>query len=379
MTSAIQIGNFQLSFIWFVPVISLLGNELSNSHNAPLAFLGRQEDYENMYKQLKQKPEGVTDLLLPWENPLTYYFWSYYIGTFGNISARVAWKNFVPFRKKVPFEIAVKATGENGRFLLEAYCYPYGLALIATAYCDGEFTLDTMIQKAFEIRKQPVFEVKTQEKDLGNITLNNLAFEALRKLYGQVTGQNGSFQLTQAFSIFTVLRGSGTDPQAVVSTNEALLHALEAVTRWDDNYLYIKPNQWEEANLTIKHPISSHVLYANKRGRAIWFPVTFMSGKTRRLSYYHQNLSFATLQVESLCGLVLEGNKIKKNSHLPSQILNDCLYRAVNTLGRLYGNADSTYRTWSVRAQLQQNGMLQVVDDVRGDFNLARLFIKQDA
>jgi hypothetical protein len=387
MASAIQIGSFQVSFIWFQPVISLF-NQVST---APLGFVGRQEDYEKRFDQMVHHPSGESDLEPPWDTPETYRFWSYYIGTPGNITARNAWKGFLPFRIKVPFDINVETVGKEGCFLLEAFCYPHGLALIATARCDGEFSLDTMKEKAFQIRGQSVFEVKTMKgEDLGSITLQALVNDVMKWLYSQVMGsqaknknaslpENVSLQLNQSFSIFTILRGSVVDPDPEVSANKQLISIFEDVTRWDEHLI---PIPWEKANLKIKNPKLGHVLYATKRGLAIWFPYDFMGDKEKNLSYYHQNQSFVALQVESLCGLISEwADMINANRQLDGDLEN-YVRRAIDTLGRLYGKAETgskkvTYQTWSVVAQIEQNELKQIVDDVANKLGKPPLYKKE--
>jgi hypothetical protein len=116
------------------------------------------------------------------------------------------------------------------------------------------------------------------------------------------------------------------------------------------------------------------VLYRRPRGRAIWFPgqFTLPGGVLHTLSNYHRNLVFASLQIESLGGLVMHAaRELDRTSS--SEPYSDCVRHAAVLLGGLYSGAKWTYRTASAPAQIVDNGWIADINKVRDYFCLLPL------
>jgi hypothetical protein len=106
----------------------------------------------------------------------------------------------------------------------------------------------------------------------------------------------------------------------------------------------------------------------------LWFPNLFAGAPGgASLACYHANLTFATLQVDSLGGLVREtAEKIRNNTQL-AFAENECARFAGGLLGRFHGGQESVYRSWSTRVQIQQSNGVDDIDAVRAHFKMKPL------
>jgi hypothetical protein len=173
--------------------------------------------------------------------------------------------------------------------------------------------------------------------------------------------------------VATVVRGEGVDPGALPAEGGQVHRMLEAVTTWRPSWQHddLRNLPLSQASLRIRTAPPSHVLYGRERGRAVWFPALFTQkgGDLHSLSCYHRNLVLASLQVESLSGAISETAK-QIGDGLPLSVGHrECARRAAGILGRLYGGVD-TYRSWSPRVHIEQNGLVTVLNDVRDYFNM---------
>ena len=372
----IQIHDLRLSLIWAETALDFLGDTVPAG--APLAFLGRRLSYAQQFDQALQGQAVPGDLGLPWREPAGQYFWTYYLEgrTPGSVSGDQAWKMLVPFRGKALAK--AKAPWLSGHLVLEAFFYPHGLALVATAVCRAQLTLKEAVEKAFEVTRSGSFDV---EWDGGggpeSLSLDAFAGKALAALRQAAWGSGAApgVRPVQPFTVVTVVRGSGVNPGAPTPNGGGAHRALEAMTTWRPTWQHDALPDLAEASLTIRRAPPSHVLYGRKRGRAVWFPALFIQAdrSLHSLSCYHRNLVLASLQVESLGGLVSETAKQIQAGKALAVTHRECARRAVGILGRLYGGAISTYRTWSPRAHIEQNDLVAVVNKVRDLFNMAPL------
>jgi hypothetical protein len=110
------------------------------------------------------------------------------------------------------------------------------------------------------------------------------------------------------------------------------------------------------------------LVYGTNRGRAVWFPDLLADSVRPTLACYHRNLALASMQVESLCGFAHGiASQVNENNAL-NFAEEECARNAAGLLGRLYGGKSSIYRSWSVRAQIDQNNFVSDIDTVRALF-----------
>lgn len=115
-----------------------------------------------------------------------------------------------------------------------------------------------------------------------------------------------------------------------------------------------------------------NVLYAAKNSRVVWFPGIFLPGvKNGLLAAYHRNLTLASLQVESLCGLIGASKDMLKYPIPP--VHSERLRRALINLEQLYGG-QSSYHSYSTRVQLDWHaGLKDIVNNAMTFWNLDQL------
>jgi hypothetical protein len=235
--------------------------------------------------------------------------------------------------------------------------------------------LHDAVALAFKVRKTEKLDVRWDDGTVELLNLDMFAGKALPKLRAAAFGPAAVAQSSSAapFTICTFINAEGVDPNLPTPENAEVHRALEAVTGWRNTWQHDVPTELTKASLKIKGTTPSHVLYASKRGRAVWFPAYF-NRNVRSLSCYHRNLSFASLQTESLSSLVVETWKLlAKGKPLVSATHRACAKSAAGILGRLYGGDGSTYRSQSCQCQIEQNGLVYPVNAVRDYFNMPKL------
>lgn len=381
-----RVQDFRVSFIWFETLLSLLDYDVPDPQAVPFSFLGRNTTYEQKFNEIqnaKGRPDKATGLTLPWPSAFKHNFWVNYLNYFDVRDAserllRLAWEKSIPFRELITFT-AGPFSSLQVDFLLEAFYYPHGLALVATVRSTQDMVLDDAIKLAFQVRRDEHLALKTvTDAPLSTLSLDHLAhftLDILHEAWGK--GANAGIRRVEPFTIFTIVQGSakkGLDINAAVALNDEIHHALESILIWDESYLRSEytPTPLDRASLHIKYgEPASHLLYGLKRGRAVWFPTKFTSTDKRdfaRLAAYHRNLVLLSMQVESLYGLVAESKKRLNDPHPFPPTLSERVRRAVEHLAHFYTGI-STYQSWSARAQLQ-NERLQVIDTMRTFWNM---------
>jgi hypothetical protein len=372
---SVEIRDFRLSLIWVETFLDLLAPGAPSQ--APLAFLGRSYTYEPVFAQLLEgkRPEKASDLSLPWINIVHNNYWKCYFEGRVPPNARTCWKALVPLRGKLPAEPT--PSWLPGRVLMESFFYPHGIAFVVTATCQGSLTLEEMTTMARRVRQTGKYPVQWLPGGSGEAGLKTLADRALTALRTQALGPAAApgSRAATPFTVLTVVRGAGVYPSAPFPAGGEAQRALEAVTRWSSSYRFDPLPGLDEVRLKSSIAPDSHIIYARRRGRAVWWPGYFTcpGGDMHTLSCYHRNLVFTSLTVESLAGLITETAKHLRQGRAPSPAHSECAQRAAGILGRLYGGAASTYRSWHPTTHIQQNGFVAAVNQVRRLFNMTDL------
>lgn len=373
---AIHIFDLRLTLIWVETYFDLLGDlELET---APLAFLGRRYKFGPKFEQAITSKLELLGLEPPWPEKSKQLFWYYYLegNQLGLTKGEQAWKALLPLRGKVPAKIE---SPEFTRFISsEVFYYPYGLALVVTWQSQAQLLLKEAIEKVFELRRNYRYQVKWAKDDIAeSISLDVFADRAIVTLRQIALGQEAAStaRISQPFSVFTVVQGTGVDPGESIPSGQQIHRLLEAVTGWRPTYQYDSLPDLAEASIKIRRAPQGHILYAGKRGRAVWFPGLFTNkvAGQKSLTCYHRNLVFTSLQTESLSNFIEETAKWIRSGKTLSVTHRECARRAAGILGRLYGGAASTYQSWSSRAQIEQNYFVEAIDEVRDFFNMPPL------
>lgn len=382
-----QINSFILSFLWMETHLEML--EGSQPEKAPMKFLGRPDAYADEFTtaQYRLRSHQPAFLFPPW-TPRTkgVHFWTYYTGgkTNTNVTGTLAWQKVIPFWAALPLQLSPDP--RLSLPLFELFFYPHGIALGITVTWKDEAgaSLESAAEAAFQLRVGRQFRVQWQgnefyrevfwpEKSDASLSLDRLAEHGLSAARALAYGRDaepGQLTSPEPFSVFAVLEGKDVDLSKAVEANGSIQKALHALTHWqkaregaaalafDDK---VSVGLGEESGV-------ADVLYGQRRGRAIWYPSRFTSRDPDilfGLQCYHRNLFFASLQTESLCGYarrIMESIRAGKSLSVYQRELAS---KAGGNLGLLYGAHRDTYRSFSPRRQMEQNGWVEDVSEMR--------------
>jgi hypothetical protein len=308
-------------------------------------------------KKSERYRKGLAGLEVPWHKRKKQFFWKYYLAgpALEAVSGKQAWEHVVPLRAKLP--VTVK-DWKKGIVTLEGFYYPHGLALAVTFRVNGPFTLDDAVKLAYDIRdggEKFITQEDKLERSLDSLGENGLT-QMRNTLFkqGGVPGKQG-----EAFTIFTLVKG---DPFTPFELGGPVHRALQSVTEWmpDPETATLRPLPEVQVPLRGSAAAGS-ILFGRRRGRAIWLPGLFAKKDPKKpsLGCYHRNVLFASMQVDSLGGLVKGTANLLRNQTPLAKLdmtLKACARNAIDRLRELYeGDKDKTYRSNSPKAQIEQN------------------------
>jgi hypothetical protein len=366
----IVIKDLRITFI-FTETMPGLSEQVQQS--APLAAFVSKPGYVQIVDRLRQGDSAPLDLCMPWLHPHGQNFWRDYLDTPPqDAKASLCHDNLVPLRLPRLFGVTTHGFPPGSRVLLESLYFPFGTGLMISTLLRGQFDIASAGAHALSARYDKAYRIGTSEQPM---TLEQLATAALDDLRLKGFGRGVTGRRSKLFSVASIVRGDGADPKLPQSTGgkvHCLLNGLSNWTRaWAD--LAPQPLKDRETKLDTKTTTAwaGDLLFAGKRGRAVWFPWTFSSGagQIHSLGCYHRNLSFASLQTEALLILAAE---VAAEMALPTPTPNKVQWlgrRAAGLLGRLHSGV-KCYRTDSVRAQIEQSDLLTDVNALRQHFNM---------
>lgn len=222
--------------------------------------------------------------------------------------------------------------------------------------------------KALELRRDAKLEIEWSGGAKELLSLDGFGRKALQALRRSVAGSDGQGR-TQSlpFSVATVVRAEGVDATAPFSEGGMVHRVLQGLTTWSPNWKADGLKTLKEAGLEPRNKPQSSALYADVRGRAVWFPGHYVPERARyrSLSCYHRNLVFLSLQVESLAGLAAFTARKLEQGEVPGPKHRELAKRAAVILGLLYGGTKETYRSHSPRRQIDENQYVEPINEVR--------------
>ena len=346
----IQIKGMKLSFVQ----VELLAEPLRSWQPSaiPMSFLLSGPLFE---LQTKQALKGVKPYSVPWGKHHGKFFWLAYLNT-NSPSTKDFWHFMVPLGYE--YDLPVSGLWPNGAVKLRAFLYPWGIGLVVDCGVTCSLRRDDAVALAQNIRRSPLFRM-TPPKGAQTVPLESLINFSLDQIraaaYGATAKKGGTDRL---FSVVTVIDADGGDETQPVPEGKKLHHFLEGLVGWEAKWDTVVLDPLKDSTVKIKKSPPGHVLYAGRRGRAVWFPGNFRStagAKPTTLVCYHQNLTMASLQTESLGRLVKDGSALLDGGRALngfSFAYGDCCRLVAGILGRLYGGKD-IYRSNSLRRQIQ--------------------------
>jgi len=373
VATTIQFQDLRISLIWVETNVALLNN--ATPPGVPWPFLGQSLQYAQKFDEMLYAAAKPTGLIPPWDKAERTSFWTYYTeGRLATITGANAWNLLIPFRRRM--EPVPSAPWFSGRFYCDGFFYPHGLGLMITAILTtppkgAPYDLDGAVKAAFQARTQP-FQVSWPNRPAVSQTLDQFARQHLNEMRALALGKAvGEGKLMQPpFTVVTVVRGVGSDRDALPGGDPAVLKALWGLASWSSSYQADALPDFGLASLHIKRSPPNHVLYSQTRGRVIWFPTKFADPSPAKpsLSCYHRNLVFNTLQVESLGGLVADtADKVRTHVSALGWKQQGAAVNASKVLGRAYGGK-GTYASCSSHVQIADVGLENDIDVVRTTF-----------
>ncbi len=367
--SSIFVTDLRLSFVWFKSLFETAGKGTTSS--SVLAAISRAAEYSKCFREM-QEGKRTDGLGPPWPYPKGHYFWTHYLGNRvpGSVGTRDAWRSFVPFRRAL--DIGASTPKQPVWPVWEAFYYPFGTGLICTLRMKPHSSIEAAIDSVVAIRTQPSFRVPSLSTQL--LRLDDVASNFMATVREQATGTRppvGELVGTP-LTTTTIVRGVG-DPTMAILVDQGHLHrAVHALTTWSSSWNLDGLPPLIQCAITRTGIPPSHVLYVRKRARVVWFPLHFLgTAKPKKLACYHRNQVMAALQTEALLSLFGEVAEMTQNGTplLPTQ--EDQIRIAAGLLARLYfGNEESTYRSATVKSQIDCDPRKGEVNKVRGQHGL---------
>jgi len=304
------------------------------------------------------------------------------------ISAGRALRALVPLRE--PRLAKVSAPFPQSRVWVTAYHYPHGLALVANAEIKADLPLAAMVQRAFELARDKVLEFTWRGGAVEHLKLIELGETALSRVRAETYGAQAApgLRSTKPFSVATIVRGDvESDPPPVAGHGDPIHRALEALCSWNPYWETAELHPFAEHRLPTRNAPPSHVLYGLTSGRTVWFPEGFApidqkenerkSDKNKvSLGCYHHNLTFTSLQTESLARLMELAQQILMRREALEGSKKRLVRAAGNILGMTYGGNKTVYSSFSPAVQLEDNGWIPTLAYVRNQLNISGVLHK---
>ena len=406
MSNSVTIENLRFSVIWAESFLEML--QCRSTDRYPMGFAGDWDGYRRRFSALQEIQRNRKDpqqrLTLPWRNPKANFFWTTYIGNklLINLGTNNAWKHQIPFRVRPELDIIHTGNLDEDTELVtsvEGFLFPSGMTLVVTFTLkfNPPTALERGVSLACKAREewQYVLEVPDKRSSdeekrdrLAEGRLDRLAGECLEYLRVQVLGNEDApvadvIRYPLPFSIATFIQGGGVNPNIPLDELEPGVQlearrALQVLTEWRCGWDNLVLPEIGESQHFLKSKRESSVLFAGKRGRAAWNPEHFARYVSRHpLSCYHRNLVAASVQVESLAAFaahIAADPAVKERRTLEPTDLKRCARYAAKRLSFLYiGNRGKTYRSDSVRAQIDQHPFRSDIETVLAHFNMPPL------
>jgi hypothetical protein len=361
---------------------TILDLQRGTGANMPLASFVSEPGYIATVDTVQRGDTAPLELRVPWPYRAGHHFWDAYLNDKlpGDANGKLCFEKLVPLRLPKlaeKMEIALPDFAATAaRLTIEGLYYPHGTGLLATAAVEGELDLAATGRIAQALRRDKVYKSPWPARAAGPLTLDQLMTAALDQLRELGFGTGMAGVRSTPFSIATVLRGEGVDPNAPLAPDGEIHRLLNGLAGWvrDWQKRPAPPLVAGTTQLQLKRETAfpGNVLFAAKRGRAVWFPGQFLPATPppHGLGCYHRNLGFASLQVESLLMLAVASEAAFAQGALVPAAIQQLGQLAAGLLARLYSGTKS-YRSDSQRAQIIQSAQLADVNALRQRFGMS--------
>jgi hypothetical protein len=328
------------------------------------------------YREPFNRKDRTGPLTAPWPVHEVQQFWERYLSRQKSLAAvrgRTAWRAQVPLRVAAP--LTAVADQDDTAVIAEGFLHPWGATLVLTLTLKGSWAgFVPAAERVVELRCDPCFSL-VGEAGIW-ISLDTVAETGLTRLRS-AAAEATEGPVGEPFSILTLTAAKG--PTAAFDpTTAAPTQFLQATSAFSPTWKTDVPLSAKEAKVAgLANAPASHLIYGQRRGRAIWSPEHFLAGggfaRPSTLSCHHRNLVLASMQTEALSQFAAAtAARIQANVARSAEESAQARH-AVETLEGLYLGARSTYRSGSLKAQIAMNGWLNQINLVRLDAGLAQI------
>lgn len=379
----IKVSDLRLSWIWFEafpelwrdpPLLQSRWGALDSEPAYAAAFMGARDT------------KGAGPLTLPWpekeDDEHQHFFWLRYLHEEPReITPGRALRALVPLRE--PNLARVSAPFPKSRVWLTAYHYAHGLAVVANAEIKADLPLADMVQRAFELARDKVLEFTWRGGATEKLKLIELGETALSRLRAETYGAQAvpGLRSSKPFSVATFVRGDvESDPPPVAGHGDPIHRVLEALCSWNPYWETAELHPFAERRLPTGSAPPSHVLYGLASGRTVWFPEGFAPQSSKKkisLGCYHHNLTYASLQTESLARLMELAQQVQMRGETLEGSKKRLVRAAAGILGKTYGGDKTVYSSFSPAIQLEDNGWIPTLAYVRNQLNISGVLHKE--
>jgi len=359
----VRVQEYQLSLFW----VRTVPERWRYQPLADYTFLADETAYRAAFRNVEREKGKPTGFAVPWL--AKERFWARYTARPAPRSrADLAWRWSLPLYVHAPLRLARPgdgaargpAAGWRGYAYTGRYLYPHGVTLVMHFRGRGDLSLQELATTVRNLRHAR-FEVNGRQLVLDQIAAQEL--DACGVLaWGRECTLRGAG--AEPFSVFTVIRASGADWARPAEDGGGLHQFLDQVSGWYDRHR--DPDCLEAARVSSARR-DGHILYGHRRSRCVWFPEHFETADVRfSLSHYHRNLTFCSLQTESLGQYVATAAADLDEPGYLSIPQKDYARHVVRSLERLLrGRPEETYRSRSPQRQLEANGVLADLERVK--------------
>src|SRR6202045_569940 len=157
-TPEATVNSVRLSFLWAQVLPSLLGKGAPGA--SEFAFLTRGYQYQDKFKAALVSDPSAAGFQVPWMPERKQQFWMRYLiqGKLNEVGASQPWGALVPLRTSVDFRL--QANWFHGASFIDAFYYPFGLALAITFRWEPNQSLEQMVPQVYLIRKNGKFGLR---------------------------------------------------------------------------------------------------------------------------------------------------------------------------------------------------------------------------
>jgi hypothetical protein len=374
---SIRISRVHVSALWVETTVDGLRNRLPG--HAVLLRLRDRIPYGEMFTAATEGRLAIAPTIqwdLPWPKSTGQRFWDTYLERPPHrLRPDNAWHHQVPLRWLIAWPIS--AAWLSGTIELEAFIYPYALALLVTMRHEGsDLTLRKFTDLALNARRNGRFEL-VRDNDVATLPLTALADEALRHARGVVLGDQEGLTTrvaSEPFTVTTVVRGQDVNPNRRPAVGGVIHHCLEQVMRGRSLLKSELTATLDELQIPARSAPPGHLLFGRERSRVVWFPASFTHQQPiAALRCYHRNQVYTALQIEAMGGFLARVAEDLDLGLTMSAGYEECARGAAGALTRLFAGSPATYRSGSARAHIEQNGLLPILDRVRRALDMTPL------